>query len=95
MKKNYISVYLLKNNSFNENLVFEFCKLNKNRFYEIIAMLNNKCNDYVFINFNIVRAVCELLNVNLIRFIKFQLIEKYDKFINQKVTHVIYLFMKI
>jgi hypothetical protein len=80
----------LKNDLFDEDSVIESCILDNENSYLVRAMIDNDCTDYLFVNSAIVRRICETLNISSVKLNKSRKIKRYDKRMNDSITHVIY-----
>jgi hypothetical protein len=58
-------------------------------------MIDNDCIDYSFIDIDIARRVCEVLEINLLKLNKSREVKEYDERRNKNIIHVIYLLMTI
>jgi hypothetical protein len=90
-----IDVFNFEDNLFDDKSIIVECILKLDSEYIIKAMIDNDCTDYSFIDTDIAREVCEVLEINLLKLNKFREVKSYDERKNKDITHVIYSFMII
>jgi hypothetical protein len=90
-----IDVFNFEDNLFDDKSIIVECTLELDNEYIIKAMINNDCTDYSFIDIDIAREVCELLNIASLKLNKSREVKDYDDRRDKDITHVIYSFMII
>jgi hypothetical protein len=90
-----IDVFNFEDNLFDDKSIIVECTLELDSEYIIKAMINNDCTDYSFIDTDIAREVCEVLEINFLKLNKSREVKNYDERRNRNITHVIYSLMTI
>jgi NMD protein affecting ribosome stability and mRNA decay len=90
-----IDVFNFEDNLFDDKSIIVECILRLDNEYIIKAMINNDCIDYSFIDTDIAREVCEVLEINSLKLNKSREVKNYDERRNKDITHVIYSSMII
>jgi hypothetical protein len=90
-----IDVFNFEDNFFDDKSVIVECILKLDNEYIIKTMINNDCTDYSFIDIDIARKVCEVLETTLLKLNKSREIKNYDEKKDKDIIHVIYSFMII
>ncbi len=88
-----ISLFLMKNDLFDETFVLIDCML-RNKIL-IIANINIDVTEYAFIDESVAQSLCEILKIESVQLIKKRLVRIYDERKDQLIIHVIYSKMTI
>ncbi len=86
-----------EDNLFDNTSIIVDCTLNheNENQYQIKAMINNDCIEYLFIDINIAHKVCESLRISFLKLNKSREVKEYDERRDKDITHVIYSLMTI
>jgi hypothetical protein len=90
-----IDVFNFEDNLFDDKSIIVECILELDSEYIIKAMIDNECIDYSFINIDIERQVCEVLETNSLKLNKSRQMKNYAEKRSKNITHVIYFSMTI
>jgi hypothetical protein len=90
-----IDVFNFEDSLFDDKSIIVECILRLDNEYIIKAMINNDCIDYSFIDTDIARKVCEVLEISSLKLNKSREVKNYDERKDKDITHVIYSFMTI
>ncbi len=90
-----IDVFNFEDSFFDDKSIIVECILKLDNEYNIKTMIDNDCIDYSFIDIDIARRVCEVLEINLLKLNKSREVKEYDERRNKNIIHVIYLLMTI
>jgi hypothetical protein len=90
-----IDVFNFEDSLFDDKSIIVECTLRLDSEYIIKAMINNDCTDYSFIDIDIAREVCEVLEINLLKLNKSREVKNYDERRSKDITYVIYSSMII
>jgi hypothetical protein len=90
-----IDVFNFEDSFFDDKSIIVECILKLNHEYIIKVIIDNDCINYSFINIDIARQVCDLLNINFLKLNMFREVKNYDEKRNKNIIHVIYLLMII
>ncbi len=83
-----ISLFLMKNDLFDETFVLINCVL-KNKIFTI-TMIHIDVTEYAFVDESVAQSLCEVLKIESVQLIKKRLIKAYDERKDQIIIHVIY-----
>jgi hypothetical protein len=83
-----ISLFLMKNDLFDETFVLINCVL-RNKIFTI-TIININVTEYAFVDELIAQSLCEALKIEFVQLIKKRLVKIYNERKDQIITHVIY-----
>jgi hypothetical protein len=90
-----INVFNFEDNLFDDKSIIVECTLELDNEYMIKAMIANECTDYLFIDIDIARQVCEVLEISFLKLNKSREVKNYDERRNKNIIHAIYSSMTI
>jgi hypothetical protein len=73
-----IDVFNFEDNLFDDKSIIVECTLRLDNEYIIKAMIDNDCTDYYFIDTDIAREVCEVLEISFLKLNKSREVKNYD-----------------
>jgi hypothetical protein len=90
-----IDVFNFEDNLFDDKSIIVECTLEFDNEYIIKTMIDNECTDYLFIDIDIARQVCEVLKISSLKLNKSREVKDYDERRDKNIIHAIYFSMTI